>query len=119
VTGEQRIRGSAVVAVQQERRRGAITQKHRRVFLKRLAAGFSVAASAAPTGKGRQRYYELRAEDPDFDAAWRHAREAGQDVIEDELLKAATEGWEEVSVSIKAPPLDPAVPKPNTSSDAP
>jgi hypothetical protein len=87
---------SVVPAVGQGRRRSAITRKHRKVFLERLAAGFSVAAASAPTGKGRQRFYEERAVDPAFAEAWRHAWEAGQDVIEDELLRAATEGWEEV-----------------------
>jgi hypothetical protein len=87
---------STVPAVGSGRRRGAITRKHRAIFLERLAAGFSVAAAAAPTGRNRQRYYELRAADPEFAEAWKHAWEAGQDAIEDELLRAATEGWEEV-----------------------
>lgn len=90
---------SAVPAVGAGRRREAraITRKHRALFLDRLAAGFSVAAAAAPTGRARQRFYEERAADAEFAEAWRHAWEAGQDAIEDELLRAATEGWEEVT----------------------
>lgn len=85
-----------VPAVGAGRRRGRITRKDRAVFLERLASGFSVAAAAAPSGRARQRYYELKDVDPEFAEAWRHAWEAGQDVIEDELLRAATEGWTEV-----------------------
>jgi hypothetical protein len=87
---------NTVPAVGSGRRRGAITRRHRQVFLERLAAGFSVAAAAAPTGKARQRYYEERAADPTFAEAWNHAWEAGADAVEDELLRAAREGWEEV-----------------------
>jgi hypothetical protein len=89
---------STVPAVGSGRRREAraISRKHRELFLARLAAGFSVAASAAPTGRARQRFYEERAVDSEFAEAWRHAWEAGQDAIEDELLRAATEGWVEV-----------------------
>jgi hypothetical protein len=86
---------SIVPADRSERRRGSITRKHRQVFLERLAAGFSVAASAAPTGKHRRRYYELRELDDGFRAQWDDAWAAGQDRVEDELLRAATEGWTE------------------------
>jgi hypothetical protein len=87
---------STVPVVGSGRRRGALIRKHRAIFLERLAPGFSVAAAAAPTGKARQRFYEERVADPEFAEAWKHAWEAGADAVEDELLRAATEGWEEV-----------------------
>lgn len=77
-----------------ERPRG-ITPGMRETFLERLAAGFSVTAAAAPTGRNRRRFYALREEDAEFARAWDDAWEAGQDWIEDEIRKAATEGWDE------------------------
>jgi hypothetical protein len=93
---------SVIPVNRQERRRGAITRKHRKVFLERLAAGFSVTAAAAPTGKGKQRFYELRTADPDFAEEWRQAWERGADVLEDELLRAAREGWQEIDEEFDA-----------------
>jgi hypothetical protein len=55
----------------------------------------SPVSSAQPRGALGQRFYELREVDDDFARAWRDAWEAGQDVIEDELLRAATERWTE------------------------
>jgi hypothetical protein len=79
------------------RRRTKLTRKHRELFLERLAAGFSITAAAEPTGRSRNRFYELRQEDAEFAAEWKQAWEAGADVLEDEMLKAATEGWQEVT----------------------
>jgi hypothetical protein len=82
---------SILPANRSERLRGSITRKHQQVFLERLASGFSVGALAAPTGKHRRRYYGLRELDDEFRAGWDDAWAAGQDVIEDELLRAAME----------------------------
>lgn len=77
-----------------ERPRG-ITPAMRDTFIERLAQGFSVTASASVTGRSRRAFYLLRDKDEEFAKAWDDAWEAGQDWIEDELRKAATEGWDE------------------------
>jgi hypothetical protein len=80
----------------QRRRRSVTATEHSR-FLEALAAGWSVTHAAEPTGHSRQRFYELRDADEDFAAAWSEAVEAGTQRLEDEAMRRAVEGYDEVT----------------------
>jgi hypothetical protein len=77
------------------RRPRSIPPKAREKFLKALAAGWSVRHAARLTTHAFQRFYELRAVDEEFAAAWSDAVEQGTQRIEDEMLRRGVEGWDE------------------------
>jgi hypothetical protein len=81
----------------QRRRRSSITPKDRRTFLEALEAGWSVKNGAERTAHGRQRFYELRATDLAFAEAWAEAYEAGTEALEDEALRRAVSGYDEMT----------------------
>jgi hypothetical protein len=73
-----------------------ISQKARGDFLAGLADGLTVRLAAEKAGRAHpRRFYDLRAEDETFAEEWAEAHEQGTQVLEDELRKRATEGWEE------------------------
>jgi hypothetical protein len=78
-------------------RRRSVTATERSRFLEALAAGWSVTHAAEPTGHSRQRFYELRDADNEFAAAWAEAVEAGTQRLEDEAMRRAVEGYDEVT----------------------
>lgn len=77
------------------RRRKTVSKADRTAFLDRLGEGWTVTDAAKSTGHLRQRLYEIRADDPEFAKDWDDALEAGNEAIEGELLRYATEGWTE------------------------
>jgi hypothetical protein len=77
------------------RRRTELPAKTRAAFLALLAEGWSITGAAKRLGWHRQRFYMLRERDEEFAKAWDEAWTDGADWIEDELRRAATEGWDE------------------------
>ncbi len=63
-------------------------------FLDALAAGASVRSATAAIGARPDEPYHWREEDVDFALRWRHAEEAGTDLIEDEAYRRAVKGVE-------------------------
>lgn len=63
-------------------------------FLDALAAGASVRSSTEALGLKPDAPYRWREEDTDFALRWRHAEEAGTDLIEDEAYRRAVKGVE-------------------------
>lgn len=61
-------------------------------FLRKLASGYSISASAKAAGVHRQSYYDWRESDPEFAIAADHALESGTDTIEDIALSHARQG---------------------------
>jgi hypothetical protein len=78
-----------------QRPRAGVSKAMRARFLDALAHGHSLAHAAKLCGKNRRRFYELRHNDREFAEQMREALEAGADWIEDELRRAAVDGWEE------------------------
>ncbi len=79
------------------RRRGRVNRRERELFLGSLAEGWSVTHAAQRCGVHRGTFYALRAADSEFAAAWEAAYREGSDRIEDEALRRAVEGYEEVT----------------------
>jgi hypothetical protein len=77
-----------------ERRLRPPAKRRVNLFLKHLAAGWSVTAAANEAGVDRRRFYEFRADDEAFAAAWDEAWERGSDVLVDELHRRAL-GYDE------------------------
>jgi hypothetical protein len=77
-----------------ERRYRPPARRRVNVFLKHLAAGWSVTASANEAGIDRRRFYEYRADDETFAAQWDEAWDRGSDVLVDELHRRAL-GYDE------------------------
>lgn len=63
-------------------------------FLEALAAGASVRSATASIGAKPDEPYRWREEDTEFALRWRHAEEAGTDLIEDEAYRRAVKGVE-------------------------
>jgi hypothetical protein len=83
----------------QRRRSGVkISKRAQARFLEALELGHSVTHAAKLAGFNRDSAYRLRGKEPEFAEAWDVAVESGTDKLEDELVKAATEGWEEIDV---------------------
>lgn len=72
----------------------ASRQRAREAFLAELAARGNVSAAAAAAGISRYTFYEWRAADPDFAAAWDTALETAIDAMELEARRRAVEGVE-------------------------
>lgn len=99
VPANGRVRAIGAPAARQRRRRPSRgpTAAQRVEFLAALEAGWTVRHSAERTGVAPQRFYESRAEDPEFAASWAESIDAGTQVLEDELHRRAVEGWVEDS----------------------
>jgi len=69
-----------------------LTPKKAAAFLESLRAGLSVSHAARVSGFARTTFYEHRAADPAFAAAWDDACEEGADRLEDEAVRRAVEG---------------------------
>jgi hypothetical protein len=65
-------------------------------FLAKLAEGASIHAAAAAATIGRSTAYEWRDADPKFAKAWDDAVEAGTDALEDEAVRRAYSGTDEL-----------------------
>jgi hypothetical protein len=78
-----------------ERRPRPITPKERKTFLEHLAAGWAVRHATRQTSTAFQRWYELRASDEKFAAAWADAIEQGTQALEDEARRRAVDGVDE------------------------
>jgi hypothetical protein len=78
-----------------QRRRRTIPPKAREAFLEHLAAGWAVRHAARQTTHAFQRWYELRASDEGFAAAWSEAVEQGTQALEDEARRRAVDGVDE------------------------
>jgi hypothetical protein len=63
------------------------------VFLERIAEGWTAKDAAVAAGVHRQRFFEARAADPEFAAAWEQAHQEGVECLEDELRRRGVEGW--------------------------
>jgi hypothetical protein len=73
-----------------------LSDQARARFLEGLAEGLTVTLAAQKAGKAHpRRFYELRAEDEGFAAAWAEALEQGTQKLEEELRRRAVEGWDE------------------------
>lgn len=75
--------------------RTKLTQETRAKFLELLREEPNIKRAAEAIGVSRGRLYELREEDPGFDAAWREALEDGADVLESEAWRRAVHGIRE------------------------
>ena len=60
-------------------------------FLEVFASGTTVTTAAAAAGIDRSTANRARKTDPDFNAAWTEAEEAGTDILEEVAIKRATE----------------------------
>jgi hypothetical protein len=80
------------------RRSIALTPQKRETFLGLLAEGWTLSSASKAVGRDRRRIWELRQADPDFDEAVERAIAEGIDRLEDELVRAAVQGWEETDV---------------------
>ncbi len=99
-----RIAGSAIPAkrsVSKDKGKGATrktvarwTKARKGLFLERLAATSNVAESARAAGVTARAAYDLRARDPDFDAAWKAALDIGFAELEMLVLRHALTGSE-------------------------
>lgn len=69
-----------------------LTPKKQAAFLDALRAGLSVSHAARLSGFARRTWYDHRAADPAFAAAWDDASEEGADRLEDEAVRRAVEG---------------------------
>jgi hypothetical protein len=78
-----------------ERRPRVIGAKDRDEFLELLAAGWAVRHASRQSSHAFQRWYELKAADEEFAAAWAEAIEQGTQALEDEARRRAVDGVEE------------------------
>jgi len=60
-----------------------------------LAKGYSVYTAATIASVNRSTVYRWRDEDPDFKDRWDEAVECGTDLLEDEALRRAKDGFDE------------------------
>lgn len=67
-------------------------------FLRELAATCNVTKAVAKAGIERSTAYEARADDEAFAAMWEKAKAIGAEVLEDEAVRRAHEGWDEPSI---------------------
>jgi hypothetical protein len=72
-----------------------VGNRDRERFLGELRREWTVTGVARRAGHDRSKFYELLRSDEEFAEAWKQAVEAGIDVIEDEVTRYATEGWDE------------------------
>lgn len=72
----------------------ATRQRARELFLAELAERGNVSAAAAAGGLSRVTFYEWRAADPSFAAAWDEALETAIDAMELEARRRAVDGVE-------------------------
>ena len=79
------------------RQRGRLTRERRDRFLEALRAGWTVTAAAERAGVHRRRFYEARAGNEAFAAAWEQAWDEGTDRLEDELRRRSVDGYDEVT----------------------
>lgn len=77
--------------------RGRLTCEKRERFLEALATGWTVTHAAERAGAHRRRFYEARAGDEAFAAAWEQAWDEGTDRLEDELRRRSVDGYDEVT----------------------
>lgn len=75
-----------------------VTRKQRREFLSLVAEGWTLTHAAQAAGSDRRRFWELAQDDEDFAEELELARNEGIDKLEDAIVKAAIEGWEETDV---------------------
>jgi len=69
------------------------TPERQERFLKALAeTGGMVSKALRAVGMSKSRLYELREEDPEFAKKWDEAKEAGLDLLEDEVIRRALHG---------------------------
>jgi hypothetical protein len=80
-----------------QRRRLRLAKKERDVFLEALANAWKVNEAAALAGHHRQRFYEARAADESFAAAWDAAEKEGIEVAENELRRRGIDGYDEMT----------------------
>ena len=80
-----------------QRRRLRVTKKERDVFLDALANAWKVNEAAALAGRDRRRFYEARAADESFAAAWEAAEREGIEVAENELRRRGIDGYDELT----------------------
>jgi hypothetical protein len=64
-------------------------------FLAALAGGATINSAVISVGYARPTVYRWRAADVEFAAAWDDAVEAGTDILEDEALRRAKDGFDE------------------------
>jgi hypothetical protein len=77
------------------RRPRKISPTDRERFLEAVSSGSTITDAARRTGHHRQRFYELRGNDEEFDAQLTDALEAGTDALEAEAIRRAKDGWDE------------------------
>lgn len=71
------------------------TIERREKFLKTLADTCNITRACEAAGVTRPTAYNAREADPEFAAAWDRAKKIGADVLEDEAVRRAHEGWDE------------------------
>lgn len=76
-------------------RRGALTPKKQRAFLRALNSGLTVRDAAKEIGITSVSLYALRKRDEDFALAWEEAYEQGTDILEKEAERRAVKGVKE------------------------
>jgi hypothetical protein len=64
-------------------------------FLEALANGATISSAVRSAGYARTTVYKWRAADVELAAAWDDALEAGTDLLEDEALRRAKDGYDE------------------------
>lgn len=64
-----------------------VTERGIEKFLVNIASGKTITESAKGTGASRERYYQLRLEQPEFAKAWEAAVDLGTGLLEDMCLK--------------------------------
>jgi len=71
---------------------GSIRHPKKRAFLNAMSETFHIVQSAKAAGIDRQTHYNWLKGDPDYAAAYEHARDLGADALEAELTRRAKEG---------------------------
>ena len=72
-----------------------LTQKQITTFLSFLAETAHVSKSAKAAGASRQAFYQLRQRDSTFAQSWGEALSMGADLLEEEAIRRARDGWEQ------------------------
>lgn len=75
-----------------------VTRKQRAAFLEHVRGGWTLTRAAQVAGSDRRRFWELARNDEGFADELELARNEGIDRLEDEIVRAATEGWTEEDV---------------------
>lgn len=64
-------------------------------FLEAYSSGLSITASCKAAGVNRSAYYDWQEHDEAFSLRCQQAKQAGDDVLRDEIRRRAVEGWDE------------------------